>query len=101
MVSPDRKIIRMHSEFGESPPNKCRDCANLLRIEHHDRTYRKCRVYGISNAESTDWKCGYDACGMFNKPYTGPAMMKIFNSRKGLTPDYQCEGQLSFFDESL
>lgn len=100
MKNSDRKIGRMHKAFGTSPPNKCKDCMNLRRERYHDRTYRKCLVYGDSASEATDWKCSFDACGMFDKHWDGPRMMDVFNAKKDM-PDTQCEGQLSFSDESL
>lgn len=32
----------------------CKDCPNIRRLHHHDKTYYKCTKLGISNSEATD-----------------------------------------------
>ena len=60
-----RKIDLMHKLYGRLDGQRCADCSNLLNKEWAG-SYFKCSVYGNSNAESTDWRKKYVACGMFN-----------------------------------
>ena len=68
-----RKIDAMYARFGKHGNGKCADCPHYTRYRHRDKPYRKCKVYGISCSEATDWTGKWDACGMFDKEYTGPA----------------------------
>lgn len=43
----------------------CRDCDWLLRLQHHDRTYRKCEVRGVTHGAGTDHKVSFRACASF------------------------------------
>lgn len=61
-----RKIELMHELFGTAD-GKCVECCNLLTMRYHDKTYRKCKAYGVSRAESTDWAMRYQACGLKNR----------------------------------
>ena len=63
-----RKIDAMHSEYGYGG-GTCKDCIPLQQKEQRSgRTYYKCVLYGCSASEATDWRVGYLACGMINKP---------------------------------
>lgn len=62
-----RKIEAMHRLFGVEPEHKCGECSNLISERYHDKTYRKCKVYGVTNSEASDWAKKYEACGLFNK----------------------------------
>lgn len=70
-----RKIDLMHREFGKLEGKTCKDCSNLYRRKY-DKTYIKCRVYGNSCSEATDWKVSYTACGMFNKEWNGNEIVR-------------------------
>lgn len=100
MTNQERKIGRMHKEFGIDPSNKCGECSNCNRQRYRDRNYTKCLVYGDTASEATDWVQKWTACGMFNKPWKGPQMMKVFNSRRD-KPDTQCDGQMKLFENPL
>ena len=89
------KIDLMHEKFGKlDNETVCAECRHFLREEYHGKTYRKCRIYGFSNAESTDWRSGYIACGLFNKNFESDRPIIEFAHYQ----DEQIPGQLSFDD---
>ena len=63
-------IDAMHKAYGKDYAHKCRDCCNLIRREW-GRSYVKCAAYGASHCTATDWRVGWQACGLFNKPFNG------------------------------
>lgn len=63
-----RKIAKMHEMFGFTMGEKCKTCSHLKGGVNE---YRKCEVYGDTRSEATDWALKYDACGLWNKPYSG------------------------------
>lgn len=87
-----RKNEAMYSLFGKAD-GKCRDCCHLKGGVNE---YRKCRIYGVSASEATDWVLSWQACGLFNKdsPYDVP----IVNLNKGgrKAEEVQIPGQMSF-----
>lgn len=62
-----KKIDAMHHYYGYGL-GVCGNCPHFFR-KTYDRTYLKCSVYGNSNSEATDWKAGYSACGLIDKPF--------------------------------
>ena len=62
-----RKIDAMHKYYGFGS-GRCENCPHFRR-KVYNRTYYKCLVYGSSNSEATDWRCGYTACGLIDKPF--------------------------------
>lgn len=63
-----RKIDAMHAEYGYGG-GRCEDCVHCVSIEPRPRKrYYKCALYGVSAAESTDWRLSYLSCGMINQP---------------------------------
>lgn len=95
-----RKIELMYSLFGRNEDGKCKDCQHYTKYKYHDKHYRKCEVYGITNSEASDWTGKYTACGLYpDKPYNGDReVIKISRSRK--QPEQQIKGQMSLFERS-
>lgn len=93
-----RKIELMVELFGvHIPLTCCKECNHLLVFEYHDRTYRKCDVYGLSHSRATDWAGRWLACGMFNKEYDGKPVYKVrFTERP---EEVQIEGQIGLFSD--
>ena len=92
-----RKWNRMQEKFGQSAAGVCRDCEHFVRYVHHCRTYSKCKVYGISASEATDWKGGAKACGLYpGKPYNGGAIVRERERKK--KPPENIPGQLDLFE---
>ena len=61
------KIDAMYHYYGVGV-GRCGECPHFIR-KVWDRTYHKCRVYGNSNSEATDWRVNYQACGLIDKPF--------------------------------
>lgn len=94
-----RKIDLMHRCFGKTDGHTCGECSNLVEGRYHDKILRKCKVYGMTHSEATDWAKRWLACGMFNKPYTGGPIMQLVkrsSNRPPQTPEEPLEGQMSW-----
>lgn len=96
-----RKIEKMYILFGKAD-GKCKDCEHYKHWGKNQvcaSALRKCEVYGITRSEASDWKAGYDACGLFpNKenPYDRDIIeLRICNNRDS---EEQIEGQINMFD---
>lgn len=94
-----RKITAMHLEFGVGS-GQCKDCPHFVRFEYHNRLYYKCRAYGLSNSEATDWRCKYVACGLINKPTIDEFVPMIERLKHGSRkePEQTIEGQIGMED---
>lgn len=92
-----RKVDLMHRTFGRDDAHQCRECSNILRDYYHDRTYIKCRVYGCTNSEASDWALKWTACGMYNKKYAGKPVIGMVKPERH-EPDEQIPGQISIDD---
>lgn len=91
----DRKITAMHLEFGVGS-GQCKGCPHFVRFEYHNRLYYKCRAYGLSNSEATDWRCKYTACGLTYKPTIDDLVPMIERLKHGSRkePEQPIEGQI-------
>lgn len=49
-----RKIDAMYEAYGCIPNEYCKTCCNLLKGNHHGKSYNKCIAYGLSHSEATD-----------------------------------------------
>ena len=73
-----RKIDLMHKVMGVCAGELCRSCSNFKRYRVGDKKMvRKCKVYGVTASEASDWNASYPACGCFNKAYNGLPIIKI------------------------
>ncbi len=63
-----RKLPAMHEVYGTQPQHKCRDCCNLIGCASGRRMFYKCKAYGDTASQATDWGVNFLACGMFNVP---------------------------------
>ena len=90
-----KKIGRMYELFGHCENNEaiCKNCKHLTSYTANRKWY-KCECFGNSSSESTDWRIGWLACGLYNEPYTGTPVVeiKMHEKRKKLT--VQIEGQM-------
>lgn len=56
---------------------------------------RKCTVYGATHSAATDWRKKYEACGLFNQPYNGAAVIDILKCSSKKVEDLQpIDGQM-------
>lgn len=63
-----RKLPAMHEVYGVQSQHKCRDCCNLIGYASGKRMFYKCKAYGDTASQATDWGVNFLACGMFNVP---------------------------------
>lgn len=91
----DRKIDAMHKRFGTSN-HLCKECNHLRCYQPTDRHFYKCKAYGLSRSEATDWKVSNVACGLFGRelpPLFVPVVDQIkHESRK--QPERPLDGQM-------
>lgn len=92
-----RKIALMHRIFGICEGHACRECSDFVKRKYHDRTLCKCRVYGMTHSEASDWAGRWQACGMFNRTWEKqPVMREVVPERKQKEADSTpLEGQIS------
>lgn len=90
-----RKIDLMHSLYGVIPSKKCKDC---MHIKGGVNEYRKCRIYGVTASEASDWRLSYTACGLWNKVCTGDMPIIKMNHGGAKKEEEQIPGQMSLFD---
>lgn len=90
-----RKNDLMYSMFGKKSGEKCKTCKHL---KGGINEYRKCRIYGQSASEATDWALSWDACGLWNRNYKGdiPLVNLVKGGRKA--KEIQIAGQMNIFD---
>lgn len=92
-----RKFDLMYEMFGKSE-GKCKDCSHYTSYHYHDRSYRKCEVYGVTCSEASDWKASADACGLFNKETEHENVIRRVTGGKQ-RQDIQIDGQMSLFNK--
>jgi len=93
-----RKIEAMYRLYGPGPEGKtCGECANCLRVTPTDRHYNKCRLYGDTAGESTDWRQKWPACGMFDRESGEISVIEQLKHEPRPKPRVECEGQMSMF----
>lgn len=94
-MSKIRKIDLMHQLFGKNEQFTCGECRNLVSIVYRGSTYRKCKVYGESCCEATDWAKRWTACGNYNFDYQGVPVIEAIKQRKVGFSIEPMEGQLT------
>ena len=103
MVTTNRKFAAMHREFGKAHGRTCGECQHLqCSVVRSGRRFYKCRVYGISKAESTDWACRWDACMMIYQELPSgfiPLIDRLRHSRR--MKNEPVDGQISMFEEGI
>ena len=90
-----RKQQLMYKQFGMCDGHVCGECSNLIEGSWG---HKKCKVYGDTSSEASDWAKRWLACGMFNKPYTGGPIIELVRpARKqaATTIEEPLEGQIS------
>lgn len=94
------KDALMKKLYGICPGEKCEDCSHLHRYLYHDRYYFKCDVYGETNSEASDWRKGYEACGLHNAETTEHDIIRLVKpDRKAELLNEPLPGQIDFFEE--
>lgn len=90
-----RKIEAMYRKYGPGPERKtCGDCTNCVKVTPTDRHYYKCKLYGDTAAESTDWRLKWPACGMFNRESGEIPVIDQLKHESRRTPREELPGQM-------
>lgn len=87
-----KPIDHMYETFGKAD-GKCKDCYNLVKHQAN-RTWYKCRVWGESSCETSDWRLKYQSCGMYGKKYNGIPLKEIIKHQSRPKVVEQIEGQI-------
>ena len=88
-----RKQALMYEFFGKAD-GICKDCEHYGSYKYHNRTYRKCDVYGLTNSEASDWAGKWQACGLYpDEPYDGTEIIRFVHGGKPKEP-IEIEGQM-------
>ena len=96
-MTPDERIAAMQTIYGITPGQKCASCNNLFS-RRTKRVYHKCRLYGVSFSEATDWRVSNTACGMWGKD--GSRLIPLLEQLKRLSRpviEQPIKGQLDMF----
>ena len=97
-----RKIELMHEMFGKNEKYCCAECDHFRKINYHDKTYRKCEVYGLTRSEATDWKASYVACGLAPyHTYMGKNIVEMVTPHKDSHEPMSGQMSLEDFPEVL
>jgi len=94
-----RKIDAMHRLFGKQPGLTCWNCPHLTYYEQSRRWY-KCRLYGFTSSEATNWKKSNIACGMWGK-HAEKGFVPVIERLKHTArkkPDKPIEGQVTIYE---
>jgi hypothetical protein len=63
-----KKFERMWALYGKREDKKCGDCQHMItKYGDVPAAYFKCKFYGDSSSEATDWRRKYTACGLFKE----------------------------------
>ena len=91
-----RKIDLMHKMFGLSPTEEdvCVKCKNFI---HNKGGYSKCKHYGYTHSEASDWKQKQRGCGLFNQDYNGRKVIELVRPGRRIEKS-EIEGQMTLFD---
>ena len=77
-----RKLALMHQQFGVCYGRTCGECSNLVSGRYRGRILRKCKVYGLTHSEASDWAKRWVACGMLNGIYAGRPIIELVRGKK-------------------
>ena len=88
-----RKIEKMYYVFGRDFDHQCKTCQHFVRYRQGNHYFSKCKVYGETSSEASDWRASNIACGCYNKDYHGDAIMARRRIYKNTPIEGQIEGQ--------
>ena len=90
-----RKIALMCKLFGKCYGHTCQECSNLVKGRYHDRILTKCKVYGLTHSEASDWAGRWQACGMFNRTWGKQPVIREVVPEQKEADNTPMEGQIS------
>lgn len=60
------RLAQMHAMYGYGEVGKtCATCVHLARFSRGG--YLKCAKFGATASEATDWRAGWQACGLYEE----------------------------------
>ena len=86
----------MYRAYGRAY-GKCADCCNFVSGRYHNKVLQKCKAYGLTHSEASDWRKKWNACGLFNVPFESlsPKRRPIIELKKYATgkraDDYEAQ----------
>jgi hypothetical protein len=88
-----RKQEAMYAEFGKDGTHTCGQCSNFISGSYHGRILKKCKGYGLTHSEASDWARNWVACGMFSQPFAErrPMIERMCRKKNDNSP---VEGQI-------
>lgn len=95
-----KKIDMMHKMFGKSRTLLCKDCTHFTNINTGNSKKYKCKVYGITSSEASDWKITNVACKLApNSGYLGKNIIELAKTQDDIKKSKleQIDGQISMF----
>lgn len=93
-----RKLELMHRQFGVCEGKTCGTCTNFVQGRYRSMNLKKCQVYGLTHSEASDWAKRWQACGCYNKEWTGEDIIQLVkHAPRPKGPIAECEGQESMF----
>ena len=85
-----RKIDFMHKQYGVAD-GKCGECCHFVKAWYHTRMLRKCKVYGLTHSEASEWAGRWTACGLFNCPTNHQNVIRTV--KRGAKETVEIDGQ--------
>ncbi len=75
------KLAIMHRRYGRECHHRCSKCIHHI-TKYNDKPYHKCKVYGVSMSEATDFAADGIACGLYDKETMEKDVYLTLNRRK-------------------
>lgn len=92
------KTGTMRSMYGPGPEGEiCKSCTHLI-CHVRDRRWYKCKAYGTSSSEATDWGCTWPTCGLFTYDPDAelpPDFVTVVENRKHASHPKKMEPELT------
>lgn len=95
--------LMLHA-FGNGPEKEtCATCCNFLTVRYGNKRIFKCRAYGATWSNASDWRKKWPACGMFGKivqkPVITPEIKRAFSASKKLGRPIDGQMEMGVSDE--
>ena len=87
-----RKLELMHALFGVGE-GSCGECSHFVSGRYRSRTLRKCKVYGLTHSEASDWAKKWQACGLKDKYTNQRNIIRLVRRDKTDIPE-ELDGQI-------
>ena len=76
----------------------CGDCPHFVNFFAGNKKLFKCKGYGVTSSEATDWKKSAIACGLFTSSIDGLVpLIEQMKHKKKFDANKPVEGQIDMF----